>query len=184
MRDEGFTIIELTVILLVSFILITIAIPNYITAQTRSAQASVKNNMHATQLCVEAYAADENGSYPTDATVMGFGSYFPYGDENKHTLLGMLPNNPYSGLQMVPGDFNPFVYAASGDNADQTIGGPNDIKLGGAGLIRYGVWADYPYLCTEYGIIGARGDSLTIRSRGAVLVLFNRSGVKNKERGD
>lgn len=180
MKNRGFTLIELMVVVVIIGILAAIAIPNFIAMQERARQSSVKGNMHTVQLSAEAYAVDFNGAYPTgdDVANEGYGYYFPGGDEQLQTVLGQYPNNPYTGIPMTPADFQEFVYAASGDNSDQSAGGPNDANLGGAGLVRYGVFSTsgaWPW--HEWGCIGSRKDFFSIRSGGGtnvvILVLHN-----------
>ena len=158
-------------------ILAAIAIPNYIVMRERTHQAAVKENMHSTQVCVNAFSIDTHGLYPSDVNTsgQGFGYYFPGGDEDGQSVLGTMPTNPYTGREMVVAEFVVFNYAAQNDNSNPGIPGPNYLNLGGAGFIGYGRWSilgAYPW--SEYGIIGSGKDHWSIKISGnQVIVLHN-----------
>ena len=79
-QQDGFTLVELMVVIVIIGILVAIALPNFIGATDRARMANVKSNGHTVQTMLEAYAVDFNGKYPS--TVAGLtqeaqtGSYF------------------------------------------------------------------------------------------------------------
>jgi len=67
---EGFTLIELMVVIVIIGILAAIAIPNYVRIVNQAKVAEVKANMHTTQVEVEFYAIDNPGAYPSSINII------------------------------------------------------------------------------------------------------------------
>jgi prepilin-type N-terminal cleavage/methylation domain-containing protein len=63
---NGFTLIELMVVVLILGLLAAIIIPNYLAMQYRAREASVKYNSHTVQLAAEDFAMMNRGVYPMD----------------------------------------------------------------------------------------------------------------------
>ena len=63
---QGFTLIELTIVVVILGILAGVGIPNYISMQNRAKESRVTGHAHTIQLAAEDFSARNNGTYSAD----------------------------------------------------------------------------------------------------------------------
>jgi prepilin-type N-terminal cleavage/methylation domain-containing protein len=74
-REEGFTLVELLVVLVVLGILIVIAVPSYLGYKTRAADTTAQSIIREASSAASAYGIDNNGTSndaDNDASTSGF----------------------------------------------------------------------------------------------------------------
>ena len=96
---NGFTVIELMVVVMIMGVLVIIAVPNFVRMQVNAKEAGVKSNSHAVQVAAEDFAVRAQGVYATDLSDVAMGE----------TIIDMLPQNqrlvnPFSRVRTEPID--------------------------------------------------------------------------------
>lgn len=99
--NRGFTLIELLVVVIIIGILAAIALPNFVGAQDKAREASVKGNMRTAQIAAESFAVDNGGTYPPDVNDK-YKTYFPGGDSGGSVTPTQAFTNPFTNVGEFP----------------------------------------------------------------------------------
>lgn len=165
-KPQGFTLIELLVVVIIIGILAAIALPNFIGAQDKAREASVKANMRTAQIAAESYATDAGGAYPVSATDSAYATYFPGGSSQQSGgTAGAYPVNPFTNANQGPqaGSITtPAAISSTRSSAPSSLGTPGAVYYSNVQT-------------TSYAIQGANktGTALGGTAPGTTLVLSN-----------
>jgi prepilin-type N-terminal cleavage/methylation domain-containing protein len=171
-RASGFTLIELLVVVIIIGILAAIALPNFVGAQNKAKEASVKSNMRTCQIAAETHATDAGGQYP-DNTTGSFRNYFPGGDNQQSgSKIGTMPVNPFSNKS----DWGDLLAGSVTDVPAARATDPTSVTIGSvSGQIEYSPIADSSGQFNAYAIRGGNYEKKCLAGTAAKtsLVLSN-----------
>src|SRR4051795_8586918 len=99
-EESGFTLVELTIVLLILGILMTIAVPSYLSFKDKAGKTAAKADVAQAQRSVIAYGADNYPNAPNDPNADPTDSGYTALDLNKlatkyDASISTLPGSPY-----------------------------------------------------------------------------------------
>jgi len=125
-NSEGFTLIELMIVVVILALLATISIPNFIKLQDRAKEAKVKGAGHTLQLAAEDFAVRNMGIYSDVAGDVGpLLPLDPGGGNNLENAFTRAYSEPiWANVATTPGQIGIMVLVdATGTNNGYRING-------------------------------------------------------------
>jgi type II secretory pathway pseudopilin PulG len=146
-------------------ILTAISLPNFLAAQGRAKESSVKGNMHTAQVAAESYATIYGGVYPGSVDIV-YESFFP-GGGNDGVTAGNALTNPFTQTTGFPNQAATCTQAS--DIASVRQSSPPSVSTSGSGV-------EFDPIPSPggYAILGAGANGKGIaNAAGSTLLLSN-----------
>ncbi|MFT5232147.1 MAG: prepilin-type N-terminal cleavage/methylation domain-containing protein [Candidatus Krumholzibacteriia bacterium] len=119
LKRDGFTLIELMIVVVVIGLLAAMAIPNYMNMQNHAKEASTKSNAHTLQLAVEDYSVRNGGLYsvaPADLTPL-----LPRQNLMSNSFTGMMSEPRFGAVAGATGEIGIVALIAGGVTTGYSI---------------------------------------------------------------
>ncbi len=125
---QGFTLIELMIVVVIIGLLASIAIPNFVSMQQRAKEASTQRAVHTVQLALEDYAVRNDGFY--SAVGADITPLLPGQALLRNSFTHVMTEPQYGAIAATPGQVgvqtfmvNGFItaYTVTGYGADEII---------------------------------------------------------------
>ena len=128
-REKGFTLIELIMVVVIISILAVVIVPQFASQSGKAAKAATKANIEILRTAIEAFAAENEGTYPTDLTtdLVSSGGNVKY--------LRKIPQEKWTPSNALVTDPTPADFVTAADVSSSGTGGwmfnttNGDIKL-------------------------------------------------------
>ena len=129
-RQQGFTLIEIMVVIVIMGILAALIVPRVLDRPDQARQVAARQDIGGIMQALKLYRLD-NGRYPTTAQGLRALTEKPDGASNWRGYLDKLPNDPWGHPYQylspgVKGDIDVFSFGADnkpgGENGDADIG--------------------------------------------------------------